>query len=1174
MIIFPLIFRLYKSRLFSDICIITYHGTVHFHRAILASRCPTVNNLIQQLLNLQNDTGLNKLSTRPKRLHKLITLHLPDASYAIIKQFIDILYTGDDICCLKNIKKIIKERIEWLVQLTELKRHKVPIQPLERSVSQQIQKDIWDQLKGVGFDSRQSTPTLLRKKFDDYRCSSIPTLSKSYHGERWSLSSSCSQYDSHQNLRTFASSPQKVFSDKLEYPSQSLEVIDLSSYLQNYSQSVKPRVRSGTFTVRKGRRSHLPILCSRANSSHKTESPISFTELFLSSKAQKNYQPESPGTFSNNEVAPFYLNSKMKMENESNEVNNSQMSCSRGEVHNSPLPAVESNVEPLKDTTAPSESPRHDAENKTCTLLNNTVCDLSNSPERQDNDEREYVESIPNSSSMEVELASSVGSCGSDKRNSPAIHPTESCEDYSLKPLVRTRTFEIIERNPHSTFKSAANATPESSFSSAIGAEASNPSTVVLRKHRQRAVGQSREEQPLPEVYPQQLMNSEQCKEMERMKGSLVFENNFQTFSNIPQTNLMSSTNVVSNSLSSDSSIGISSLFSSMQNSSLLSSIHSVSVGGEPLSRPPSVALSNLSYTEELSLDGDQSQQMAPQLMKRGFVARNVPSERLRNDMSSKSPSPDSLNMDQSKNARRSYNDPDSLMSGKSDNTLRYSVDSTASGNNKEDLDDEVKEQDDSELHTMPENILLDSVKRTEPDRENQIRSPLKQPLQLSSENSSSNSSSPKVPRKTEQAPILSGGSTLRRQSTSDKSEVPFDRQISTSSVKDIDSIPLICGFVNNLDEKSEQEGRTESAEEKQPQSIFSMFIDLKELPSPNKEKCKKVVEKPPIKEKTKSQAVYMYIDANEGVSPKERSRLPSKSEKAKTNNDGKTDSVVKTRKDVRSEVARCKSMNEATEKSSEDASDKKGFFVFIEADANSNSNSPKVVRKPPILSSCKKSKDRGSCSTVMSRSAPSDVLLFETTKKADSSGKLCSRPLLDGEEMTKSVIDRKEFMEQPIAKRNVSLDKKINETPASPRFSKDNFVSGIPRPIHLIKSKSCSKVPGRVDSYRKLESGRKINAVDHKPPSGSTLSKDTKPRGEGTKHERYSSMKKGIDDLTSSLTASFSEAASSMSLPLDSSISSDASSLLGLIERRNPSSGATYAERSSRLGEDLLPDV
>ena len=886
-----------------------------------------------------------------------------------------------------------------------------------------------------------------------------------------------------------------------------------------------------------------------------------------------------------------------------------------------------------------------------------------------------------------------IGVCNissNDKDSKQPINP--------LKPLIRARTFEIID--PNIGCKSG----HESDWDSPEGAKlfscSNEAETISCKRNDTNYVANLNKDDSVPtnvvlqELKQQDLEeNPQRIREMERKKGSLIFEHNFQTFSNIPTTNMMTAS-MMTASISSESSMGLGSLYSSIVDNAMLSSIHSLggpesSILDIPMKRPASVCLPVYpnSFEETCNMEAhknivtinsglDQQQTVISVVQNTESASININqnighmhqnnsiNSRKQTDsvetnidnpsqldvistihrppltlqknseaiefqraiatrkQDTRSPSPDSLSVDI----------PDEKPIETSSKASLFN-----SSSNKEELDNEEKEKDEKENDSKSSN----SSDGKNPGNEN-FKNCCDETQKEMSEFSSleSNDSSQNHHKRDENMPIVSGGLMLEMK------KVGFNRQ-SSSTIKDVDSIPLVFGYVMpNEDEKenvkgnntncNSNDGDDDDDDGKQPQSMFSMFIDLKELPSPEKEEnAPKSIDS----NQTKPQSgVYMFIEADI-TSPKHRRRIKSEYQKTgpnsprsllnkeggstsitgnalnknssssslniekqinqKTLKQSKETSVhskqsiqsvnssnkithsripcytdtkfslacqspkhsykdhlssqqllqdsqsksqlqdsqsefnksepLKSSKSVVSVTTRPSvddkvkenfgstsslSSCDMTNLDSIDTKDKKGLFMFIEANTNSKSRSPKTRRRPFT------SKKKGDDDNVMTKSAPSDSLLFSSQ---ENSCKL----------MTKSVIDREEFMAQPVTRRNVSLNDKINES-----SSRDHYVSNIPRPIHSFRFKSTAKSGLRRSCKKEFNSS--YNS------STSQKDDDTETNDNATS--------KDVSELGTSLSVSFSEMISTGFPPEMEDVSdvSDVSSLLSSIDRSN----------------------
>lgn len=810
-------------------------------------------------------------------------------------------------------------------------------------------------------------------------------------------------------------------------------------------------------------------------------------------------------------------------------------------------------------------------------------------------------------SSLEVELPSSheENSSSQDSEGSPTgagrrwksenregVYNHDTGEQNDLneseesmqprRPLVRARTFEVFDpiisgaiqhqdpaekmddqpkrSNPSrgdDGVTAEISGNPHVSFSSAKGIPAS-------RSEERYSTGNGKERKISDEIvgpYPDNIEDPEKLREMERKKGSLLFEHNFQTYSNIPTTNMMTAS-MMTASMSSESSMGIPSLYSSMIDSAMLGSIHSLGALEapivDPIPRPASVGLPVMHQIEDPNpeltsvtghrpeLKGQCTEQMTHEFQR----------EMARREQGSRSPSPDSLSVDFA--AKR---EAEALYRAKAsqERQLRKSVDGGISHVKKEEMDTEEKEQDDRENESRSSDSNPSEGKNEDKGEARETRV---EDHQLSSLGMATGS--PRLSRLGENKPIVSGGSTLKREKEAKEMKpIPkSERQVSMGAVKDVDAIPLVFGFIGPQDEeesgKSKDESKKEAKEEeeeKQPQSIFPMFIDLNEIPSPAKENPKETEKKEGGKAKAPSSSVYMYIEADT-PSPKVRRKRKSESDSTALSKSVEAHpeaefaslppvlGAAAENKHKQSEV-KTEDANETSDGGAGSAGDgngskeKKGFFVFIEADSPAKTGSPKPRRRP--LPPAKK---KNEAPNPMSRSAPSDSLVFSSQ---DSPSKL----------MTKSVIDRDEFIAQPPARKNVSLNDKINESSSG----KDTpFVSGIPRPIRTLKSQASTKTSKAKPSPHKRNTGTHRDSSHTKDEPSET-------------NDMATSRDISISELGPSQSISFSDVMST-SLPQETdgaSEVSDVSSLLSSIERSNEPSDQPGSDPHSRLGEDLL---
>ncbi|XP_066978528.1 serine-rich adhesin for platelets isoform X2 [Macrobrachium rosenbergii] len=773
---------------------------------------------------------------------------------------------------------------------------------------------------------------------------------------------------------------------------------------------------------------------------------------------------------------------------------------------------------------------------------------------------------------VNVIRSTSEVSRGSPDGNQIEVDVDSLVDDESgpKRPLVRARTFEVFHplvdgvssESPTSSFKPEKvkvekEQTPESDVSSR--SVSTHHVTFISSKKSEsnprepRSVDNGKERKISDEsvsLYQDSVEDPEKLREIERKKGSLLFEHNFQTYSNIPTTNMMTAS-LMTASISSESSMGVGSLYSSMMDSAMLGSIHSL--GGldvpvvDPIPRPASVGLPVIHTLEEPScaphvivnhpvLKGQKStEQMALELQR----------EIARRGQGTRSPSPDSLCVDLV--AKREL---DTSQRGKAVPEQSFEVmENSSSSINKEEMDDEEKEKDDRENESKSSESSNSEAKG---DSKAGARG---ESIYTSLTNITG---SPRLARAvSENTPIVSGGSTLKREKESgDTASVSkCDRQVSVGSVKDVDSIPLVFGYIGPQDEDGKKEAKevkepgTGEDEDKQ-QSIFSMFIDFNEIPTPSTEEAKED-KKLSSKAKAQSSGVYMYIEADT-PSPKTRRKRKSESDGAVSTQlaesqpeDGHSSLppvLPDASKSQKVNIIKSSSKGENNGGSDDGGSkEKKGFFMFIEAETSSKTGSPKPKRRqaPPP-------KKKPEVCNVMTRSAPSDSLVFSSP---ESSSKL----------MTKSVIDRDEFIAQPPTRKNVSLNDKINESSNSKDSS---FVSGIPRPIHSLKSKSPNLKTNKVKGQHKQETSSQRE-------SSVSRTKDDQP---SEANDMATSKDISISELGPSQSISLSEVMST-SLPKEAEISevSDVSSLLSSIERSNEPSDQGGTESCSQLGEDLL---
>ena len=109
---------MYHRRLFSDICIVTSRGTIYFHKALIAVRCPDLSAHLDNLYELQRQSGLSRISSNSPKLQprsskttseNIETLHLPDIQHCSVEQFIESLYSDGKLVGTKNVVKAIED---------------------------------------------------------------------------------------------------------------------------------------------------------------------------------------------------------------------------------------------------------------------------------------------------------------------------------------------------------------------------------------------------------------------------------------------------------------------------------------------------------------------------------------------------------------------------------------------------------------------------------------------------------------------------------------------------------------------------------------------------------------------------------------------------------------------------------------------------------------------------------------------------------------------------------------------------------------------------------------------------------------------------------------------------------------------------------------------------------
>lgn len=635
----------------------------------------------------------------------------------------------------------------------------------------------------------------------------------------------------------------------------------------------------------------------------------------------------------------------------------------------------------------------------------------------------------------------------------------------SMRPLVRARTFEVLEGAVDAS-PCEPRPEPRGHVSRGLKHELSEHSAncATTNSPKRNRAGQStggRERKASVESVSASFQDGtedpEKLRELERKKGSLIFEHNFQTYSNIPSTNMMTASMMTASLSSESGSVGVTgSLYSSMVDSALLGSIHSLGAleasSADPVPRPASVALPVMHSTDDSGMEAPHPSRHPFPRSERSTDIMEIQQKITEREEATRSPSPDSLSMDMAaqRGAESGTKAGVSLLEG-----------STTS--NKEEMDNEEKERDEQEAEARP----VDGASGSNEHKVERRELPVDEAF-----GSKNFTGSPRHSRDlSENTPIISGGSTLKREKDAAgdrKSAAKCERQVSIGSVKDVDSIPLVFGYIGPQDEEEGAKGQTKGEEtgemgkdkdEEKHQSIFPMFIDFKDIPSPAEEP-KPADKEAAAKPKNPSSAVYMYIEADT-PSPKTRRKRRSESDGGAMTrpSEGQAQEftslppVLTAAPDVnRAENATKKVLEKKREgqegareenrdgregKEGKEGKEKKGFFMFIEAESSSKSGSPKTKRRPAAPPAKKRPEG------AMTRSAPSDSILFSSP----DSSRL----------MTKSVIGREEFIAQPPARKNVSLNDKINES-----SGRDGFVSGIPRPIHTLKAAKSSSRPSK----------------------------------------------------------------------------------------------------------------
>ncbi|XP_063877546.1 uncharacterized protein LOC135109801 isoform X2 [Scylla paramamosain] len=743
-----------------------------------------------------------------------------------------------------------------------------------------------------------------------------------------------------------------------------------------------------------------------------------------------------------------------------------------------------------------------------------------------------------------------------------------------LRPLVRARTFEVLEGAVDGS-PCEVRTEPRSRTGRGLKHELSEQSggSMATNSPKRNRAGQSGggherkvSDESVSISFQDGVEDPERLRELERKKGSLIFEHNFQTYSNIPSTNMMTASMMTASLSSESGSVGVTgSLYSSMVDSALLGSIHSLGAleasTADPVPRPASVALPVMHPADDSGVEAPCPSRLPLSLSQRSTEAMEIQQEITEREEATRSPSPDSLSVDMvaQRGAKTASKTGSSWLEG-----------STASIN-KEEMDDEEKERDDQD----PEGRLGTAAGGSNDPKVERRDFPAEESFGLKTF-----SGSPRLSRDlSEDTPIVSGGSTLKREKDPTgerKSVAKCERQVSVGSVKDVDSIPLVFGYIGPQDEEEKEKGSQAKGEdigetskdkdEEKHQSIFPMFIDLKDIPSPAEEP-KPAEKEAAARPKGPSSAVYMYIEAD-SPSPKARRKRRSESDGAALARTSESQSlefaslppVLTAAPDVNRVENATKKVHEKREdhdalkeetkearegKEGKEGKEKKGFFMFIEAESSSSkSSSPKSKRRPAAPPAKKRAE------SAMTRSAPSDSILFSTPDTSRL--------------MTKSVIGREEFIAQPPARKNVSLNDKINESSVS---SKDGtFVSGIPRPIHSLRT-----AKGSSRTVKARSAGQKTDSAGRREAS-TTRTKDEVTTSEA--NDLATSRDISLSELGPTQSSSIGEAGPSSkaqgAAEAEEAVS-DVSSLLSSLDRSNNPSEQGNAEQKSKLGEDLL---
>ncbi|KAL7640855.1 UNVERIFIED_CONTAM: hypothetical protein RMT77_007991 [Armadillidium vulgare] len=1077
------IFCLFENSKFVDLKLESLEGFIYSHRVIVAGRFPSCWSLLNEINRIQ----LLKLQRQRDPPDTILTVSLPKINLRDIKVFIRSLYTNrvDEIAGISfkikleeqlvNLKQSLFESQKLYLERLNLEEER----ELQELLLHQLRKGEISEEKGNLRDVSHLVPTSLK-------CSSLSLCSSAggrvtrgkRRKKRNGLNSNSSQIPIKEgrNSSSFIGTCEKLdqynMNSEISAGNKSLDSHDLIREGERASKTVSSVLES------------YPVSSSKSTTTTTSSDEEPVTQFFnrsLSTPANNSLSY----TINDNEASDALVNSSS-----SNSGKGVKAKIKRFIGLKKKAPSAESVMTNNNPCRARSTSEQSSVVNENI-KVSSSVYSLQDDSERLSDID---PNGLHETSSLEVELPSSHGdqSLSPDSVKSEenvtddqeSNKRAESAEDNDThKPLVRTRTFDLIEPTCTSLYL-----------------QEDNNNDNVLEDRSQSTdfskgtiTSQSEEDSENFGLKNTTEDNPDKLREIERKKGSLLFEHSIQTFSNIPTTNIMSV------SMTSERGVGMTPLYSNMMNSSMLNSFHSVSGNGNHCQ------ITNFPFEPNTLRGANVSHTMSP--LHLNTVQGNI--HNTKNDLSdTQSPSPDSLCVEPTASDRNE--------------TISLS---------KEDLDFEEKEKDEKE------------------DASKSISNSPPQELDIDV-----NVISEKCPESQRlDKPIVSGGLFNWKENVKNSKDIIHpritQRQFSTGSVKDVDSIPLVCGYVSddvveekklaNADQESLSLQQDDEHQKQQNQSMFSMFINFKEIPSPEKD----VSQQP----KTKTQptgGMYMFIEAESTPSPKTKRRSkPDNENKRNTNTDSKHDSnenieekhtlLENTLISVEKEKLQSSDKNLNDKEICKTNKDKKGFFVFIEADELSKTNSPKPKRRANVQRKTSKKE-----SNVMSKSAPGGCLLLTKDESSKSSNTESSNKL-----MTKSVIDREEFMAQPPTRRNVSLNDKINES------------SKIPRPVPNFKEKLLLENPPKTSKELKSFT-KKINTNRPSDP------------------EVVKSLEGSYSEAATSLSVSFSEMASSLPPDVeDASEFSDVSSLLSSIDRSNnePSSEQDAKESLSSLGDDLL---